>query len=98
MAPPRLIVEEVTDPVEVERFRVRHNQFRANAAWLESNWSQLTPQAFGKFVAVAGQEAFLANSSNEAWAWARATHPEDDGPLVEYVLPPTGPRIYANRW
>lgn len=98
MEPPRLVLEEVTDPVEIERFRARHQQFRANTAWLEANWEHLTPQAFGKFIAVAGQEAFLASSPQEAWAWAKATHPEDEGPLVEFVLPPTGPRIYANRW
>ena len=52
----------------------------------------------GKFVAVAGQEAFIADTPEEAWAWAAKTHPEDDGALIRHVRVGQGPRIYANRW
>jgi hypothetical protein len=58
----------------------------------------LLPRAYGKFLAVAGQEAFLADTPEEAWALARAAHPDDDGAFSRYVRPPGGPRIYANRW
>ena len=47
------------------------------------------------FVAVAGQEAFIASTPDEAWTTARAAHPEDDGALCQYVFPGKGPRIYA---
>lgn len=97
MQTPQMIVEVVTDPDEIARAESQHAQFRRNAEWLDSHWKDLTPQAFGKFVAVAGQEAFIAATSAEGYVWARAAHPEDHGPLVEYVLPPNGPRIYANR-
>lgn len=90
-------VEEVTDPVEIKRIHSQHEHFRRNAAWLESHWRDVTPHAFGKFIAVAGAEAHIADSAEAAWAWADAAHPEDSGPLVEYVLPPNGPRIYASR-
>lgn len=93
----RLIVEEVSDAAELARFRNQHEQFCRNAAWLESHWKDVTPAAFGKFVAVAGEEPFIADSPSEAWTWAKDQHPEDPCPLVEYVLPPSGPRIYANR-
>jgi hypothetical protein len=46
---------------------------------------------------VAGQEAFIADTPEEAWAWARTNHPEDNGAFVQYVIPEKGPRIYANR-
>jgi len=51
------------------------------------------PQARGKFLAVAGQEAFLADTAAAAWAWVEARHPEDDGAVVQYVRPQQGPRI-----
>lgn len=98
MNAPQMIVEEVTDPGEIARVESQHAQFRRNAEWLDSHWKDLIPQAFGKFVAVAGQEAHIAETSAAGYAWSSAAHPEDHGPLVEYVLPPNGPRIYANRW
>jgi len=91
------IVEEVTDPDDIARSRTCHEQARHNMDWLEAHWSDLLPQALGMFLAVAGQEAFLAASPEEAIAWARSAHPEDRGALFQYVRPEKGPRIYANR-
>jgi hypothetical protein len=93
----RLIVEEVTDPDEISRFHAQHEQAQRKSAWLETHWDVLLPDAFGKFIAVAGGEAFIAESPREARDWAKTVHPEDKGALVEYVLPPGGPRFYANR-
>jgi hypothetical protein len=90
-----LIFEEVNDPAEAARLQSLHERFRRNADWLESHWSVLLPQARGKHVAVAGQEAFVADSPEEGWAWVQANHPEDDGAFVRYVIPEKGPRIYA---
>jgi hypothetical protein len=42
------------------------------------------------------QEAFIAGTPEEAWAWAAKTHPEDDGALIRHVRVGPGPRIYAN--
>lgn len=92
----RIQIEEVTDQTEVARFRAQHERFRRNTIWLESHWSDLLPQARGKHLAVAGQEAFMADSPEAAWAWVEATHPADDGAFVQYVLPEGGPRIYAH--
>lgn len=92
-----LIVEEVTDRDEVARVHAQHEQARKNSAWLQAHWADFLPRAFGKFIAVAGQEAYIAETPEEARSWARSTHPEDRGALVEYVLPPGGPRFYANR-
>jgi hypothetical protein len=52
---------------------------------LQAHWGDVLPQARGKFVAVANQEAFIAATPAEAWAWAEATHPEDNGAIVHYV-------------
>jgi hypothetical protein len=83
---------------EAEAHRRRHERARRNSRWLQTHWDQLLPQALGKFVAVAGEEAFIADTAAEAWAWAAAKHPEDDAASVQYVNPRPGPRIYANRW
>jgi hypothetical protein len=97
MDPAPVTVEEITDPVEIARIHAQHEQAQRNADWLEAHWDDLLPQAFGKFIAIAGQTAQIADSAEEAWAWAGAAHPDDRGALVEYVLPPGGPRFYANR-
>ena len=91
----RLILEEVNDPVHAARLQDLFKRYRRNSDWLESHWGDLLPQARGKFIAVAGQEAFIANTPEEAWAWAEAKHPDDDAPLVQYVIAEKGPRIYA---
>lgn len=92
-----LILEEITDPAEVARCRAQHERGRRNIEWLESHWGDVLPQALGKYLAVAGQEAFVTAVPEEAWAWVRANHPEDNGAFVQYVIPEKGPRIYAHR-
>ena len=98
MSEPRIIIEEVDDPVEIARFQAQDERARRNSDWLQAHWADVLPQARGRFLAVAGQEAFIAETPEEAWAWVDATHSEDDGAFVRYVFPDLGPRIYANRW
>jgi hypothetical protein len=89
---PRISIEEVDDPAEIERHRAQLEQFARNSRWLEAHWPELLPHAYGKFLAVAGEEAFLADSPEDAWAWAQRAHCEDRGPVVQYVMPAKGPR------
>ena len=98
MAEPAFIIEEVTDPNEIARAQAQDERHRRNNEWLEAHWADVLPQACGKFLAVAGQEAFIAGTPAEAWAWVDTTHPEDNGAIVEYVRPEKGPRIYVDRW
>jgi hypothetical protein len=90
------VIEEVTDPVEIAASRRGHEQAVRNMNWLAAHWADLLPGALGKVVAVAGQQAFVADTSDEACALARTAHPEDGGLLVQYVSPLRGPRIYGN--
>ncbi len=94
----RIIIEEVNDPAYVARFDAQHEQAKRNSDWLEAHWADVLPQARGKHLVVAGQEAHIADTPEEAWAWAEATHPEDQGALVQYVFKEGGPRIYGHRW
>jgi hypothetical protein len=97
MNEPQFIIEEITDPAEVARAKAQHERYKRNSDWLQAHWADLLPQARGKFLVVAGQEAFLADTPDQAWAWAERVHPEDHGALVQYVRTYQGPRIYANR-
>lgn len=94
----QVVIEKVSDPVEIARHRAWHEKARRNAEWLERHWHEVLPQAHGRFVAVAGQEAFIADTGEEAVARAKASHPDDEGLLSQYVYPPGGLRVYAHRW
>jgi hypothetical protein len=97
MNDPQLILEEITDPDEVARIHAVHEQGQRNSDWLQAHWADVLPQARGRFLAVAGQEAHIADTSEAAWAWAKAVHPDDHGALVQYVPKEGGPRIYGHR-
>ena len=86
----------MTDPAEIARIQAQDKRQKRNGDWLQAHWADVLPQARGKFLAVAAQEAHVADTPEEAWA--AATHPEDDGALVQYVPQEGGPRIYGNRW
>ena len=96
MDQPKFIIEEVTDPVEVARFREQDAQHKRNSDWLQAHWADVLPQARGKFLAVAGQEAFIADTAEQAWALAVAAHADDKGAFVRYVFAREGPRNYAS--
>jgi hypothetical protein len=90
-------VEEIYDPDQAARNLARLERSRRNSAWLQAHWQDLLPRAYGKFVAVAGEEGFVADTSEGAWAWAHRAHPDDDTATVQYVRPPGGPQIYVNQ-
>jgi hypothetical protein len=92
-----IVIGEITDPAECAKIRAQIEAGERNVAWLSEHWADLLPQARGKFVAVAAQEGHIAETGEEAWAWAKAMHPEDEGAIVQYVRLGTGPRIYGNR-
>ena len=96
---PSLTVEFGIPPATGEAAAVRARQERArrNSEWLQTHWGQLLPEAFGKFVAVAGEEAFVADTPQQAWAWAAQKHPQDDTATVQYINSRPGPKVYANR-
>lgn len=79
----KFVDETLSDPDELARFHAQHERHCRNSDWLEAHWGEVLPQARGKFLAVAGQEAFIADTPAEAWAWAKATHPEDNGAMVQ---------------
>jgi hypothetical protein len=93
-----VIIEANDDPVSTAASRAAIERGWRNLNWLSANWPNLLPQARGRFVAVAGLEAHIADSAAAAWDWAKTAHPEDDGAILQYVRPEQGPRIYAHSW
>lgn len=89
---------ETCDEPRAETSRAAREAFRRNMDWLQHHWGDVLPAARGRYVAVAGQEAFVADTLMEAAEWARARHPQDPGPVLEFVLASEGSRIYASSW
>jgi hypothetical protein len=88
---------EVTDPVLVARAQRQHEQATRNMDWLQAHWAELIPPNYGRYLAIAGQEAFLADTYQEAIERAQAAHPEDEGVFCWHLSPWKGPQIYAHR-
>jgi hypothetical protein len=92
-----LVLREITDPAVIAQIRRAGEQFAKNNAWLDAHWEEIYPTAVGKQLVVAGQEAFISESIEEALARAREAHPDDMGLIARYVSPHKGPRIYVVR-
>ena len=95
MKQPEFTTEVVTDPVENARNKSQHDEAVENSNWLYAHWSELLPQAIGKYVGVSGQEPFISDNLREAERMARAAHPEDKGVIVQYVSAAKGMRVYG---
>ena len=93
---PQVTVVEDTDPATVERHRQQDERHRRNLQWLQAHWKDL-PEPRGRYVAVADEQAFVAETAEVAWDWARSEHPDDDGAVVMFVPREKGWRIYAHR-
>jgi hypothetical protein len=97
MSESKLVLELNNDPVRGAKVKAQGERARRNSEWLAAHWADLLPSARGRHVAVAGQQAFVADTAEGACALARAAFPDDDGALVQYVFAHTHPRFYANR-
>jgi len=92
---PEVTVFEVTDPESIARHRKQDERHARNLQWLQAHWADL-PHARGRYVAVADQQAFVADTAEIGWDWARSEHPDDDGAVVMFVPREKGWRIYAH--
>jgi hypothetical protein len=90
-----IVLEEVTDPVQLAQARVRQERFDRNWAWFEAHAAEIYSQHRGKCLCIAGEELFVADTAEEALALARAAHPEDDGRFTRYIPRERMARIYV---
>jgi hypothetical protein len=81
---PQVTVVEITDPDRVARHRQQDERHRRNLQWLQAHWNDL-PESRGRYVAVADEQPFVADTAEIAWDWARSQHPDDDGAIVMLV-------------
>jgi hypothetical protein len=80
-----VVMEEVTDPVEVARARAQRERFDRNWKWFREHLLELGKTHRGKYVAIAGEQAFVADTLDEAAALARSAHPDDDGRFTYFI-------------
>ncbi|MBI3651221.1 MAG: hypothetical protein HY231_09275 [Acidobacteria bacterium] len=93
-----IVMEESTDLEDGTETRLRQQRYQRNLAWLEQHAAEIYTHYRGKFFCVAGQELFVADTSKEVAAQAKAAHPEDDGRIVRYIYEKKLARVYANQW
>ena len=93
---PQFTVLEVIDPQRIARHRKQDERHVRNLQWLQAHWADL-PHSRRRYVAVADQQSFVADTAEIAWDWARSQHPDDDGAVVMFVPLEKGWRIYAHR-
>src|ERR671930_433565 len=91
-----IIIEEVTDPVELAKAQAQWERCDRNTAWLQAHASEIYPRYRGKCICIAGEELFVADTPEEVLALATAAHPEDDGRFLRYIPREKLDRIYAH--
>jgi len=83
--PSVVMVMETDDPDELALSQEQVEQFNCNANWLEVHGDEIFALYRGKYVCVAGEEPFVAETASEAIALAKAAHPEDHGRFLYRV-------------
>jgi hypothetical protein len=91
----RIVMEIVTDPVELAKAQARWERFTHNWDWFTAHAHEIYATHRGKVLCVAGQELFVADTTEEVLALAKAAHPEDDGRFSRYIPRQRMARIYA---
>jgi hypothetical protein len=95
--PGSIVMEEVSDPRALAQARAQRQRFDRNAAWFQAHATEVYPKYRGKYLCIAGEELFVADTAEQALAMAAAAHPDDDGSFVLYVPREKVARIYADR-
>jgi hypothetical protein len=90
-----MVVQEVTDPQELASARARREQFDRNVAWLQAHAAEVYARHRGRFICIAGEELFVADTAREALALGTTAHPEDQGSFVRYIPRERVPRVYG---
>ena len=96
MKQPPIIMEEVTDPVELQKAREQDERFERNWAWFEAHAAEIYAQHRGKCICIAGEELFVADTPEEALALAVSAHPNDDSRFTRLIPQEKIARIYAD--
>lgn len=90
-----ILMQELTDSGELAKARKLREQFDRNSQWLQSHIADVYTEYRGKCICIAGQEAFIGDTLDEAIALATATHPEDEGWFTRYIPLEKVAKVYA---
>jgi len=82
--PPVMMLADIP-PEQVRDQHAQHERFLRNWGWVQANARELRDKHRNKFICVANQELFVADTFDEALALGAAAHPEDDGRCVGCV-------------
>jgi hypothetical protein len=91
----KVVMEEVIDPAELAQAHAQRERFDRNWAWFKAQAMEIYERFRGQCLVIAGEEIFAAGKPEEAWASAKAAHPEDDGSFIIYVPREKMARIYG---
>ena len=93
---PTVIMERVTDPVELAKAHALQERFERNLAWFDAHATEIYRTHRGKVLCISGQQLFVADTPAEVLALAKAAHPDDDGRFTRIIPKEILPRIYAH--
>jgi hypothetical protein len=94
----RILMEEVTDPAELNKARAQDERFERNWAWFEAHAAEIYAAHRGQCICIAGAELFIADTPEEALAMAVAAHPDDNGRFTRFIPQERIPRVCADEW
>ena len=92
---PVIEIEELTDVEELAKARRQREQFDRNAVWLQTHLADVYAHHRGKYICIAGEELFAADTVQEVIALATAAHPDDDGWFTRFIPREKMARVYA---
>lgn len=90
----QLAMEIESDADLCAEIAARLARCRRNVRWLERHAADAYAQR-GKYICIAGQELFVAETPEEAIRAAESAHPDDDGRLTLYIPLEKAVRVYA---
>jgi hypothetical protein len=91
-----LVIEFVTDPVELAKARAQDERFKRNWDWFTDRATEFYRAHRGKYLCISGQQLFVGDTPTEAVVKSRAAHPDDDGRFTRYIPLKRTVRIYAH--
>ena len=93
--PPKIELVEVTDPEEIRQANEQRQQFDRNCEWLRTNVPAVFEKHRGRVICVSNEQLFVADTSEEVIALAKAAHPDEMGWFTRIIPREKVPRIYA---
>jgi hypothetical protein len=94
---PPVVMEEITDPVELKQALKRRELFDRNWRWFSARAPEIYANHRGQVVCISGQELFVGDTPEVAVSLAKAAHPDDEGRFTLCIPQERMLRIYAHR-